>query len=1169
MTANQSPVTGMSNTSVSKALTGLTPNTTYHFSAVGVNSAGTSNGLDATFSTPCLDTITVTNVNDSGAGSLRQALIGLCTGGTISFDASVFTSATPRTITLASGITLDKSLTLDGPGADVLAISGGNTVRPFTINSGITVVIQDVTIRQGRWIVGGGISNDGTLTIKNSTLTQNIGTSAGGGISNSASGNLTLQDSILSGNTAQDLGGAIENYGTLKVQNSTLSGNSVGAGSGGALDNSGDLTVQNSILSGNTAQVWGGAIYNTGTLTMLNSTLSENTADRGGGIFIQNSSPTLTNLTINNNSAVNFGGGLYIYGSPTLTNLTIIGNSATENGGGGIYNYTGNANINNNILWGNTLDGIFVDTGNINIANSIVQDTSQCGGAPCTDPLLGTPGKYGGATNVFPLLPGSLAIDAGSACPTTDQRGVTRGASCDIGAFESGGFTLSKTGGDDQSTTVGTAFADALTMSIAAQTAGEPVDGGVITSTAPASGASSSPVFNKVSIASGAVSQSLTANATAGNYTISAGAAGAESLSYHLSNSTTATVTTNAATGVTSSGATLNGTVNAGNDDACVTFEYGLTDSYGTTLTATPGIVTGASDTAVSTALTGLALNSTYHYRVVATNSAGTTNGLDKTFTTGKVAPTATTDAATDVTSTEATLNGTVNAGNDDTSVTFEYGLTDSYGTTLTATPGTVTGTNDTAVSTTLTELAMNSTYHYRVVAVNSAGTTKGEDETFTTTSVSITSEIHDAKHKLILSAAIGDSLHASATVTGNAAGTPTGTLRFTTFDNTSCTGSGLNAGTVTLDSSGKAHPSAIQTLSANGHAFKAHYNGDATYAAADGECQAISNSPYPTVLVLASSTVPADGTELKLGPTQLLVQFNQNMWHSSTVDPHAVQNPQNYLLVEAGRNQVFDTLACGPVGVGGLKPDDHVVKVDSVTYDAETFKATLKINGGQKLPNGSYRLFICGTTSIADATDQEFLNNHLKDSLVSFSVVPASSGRKTLPKTGFAPYVVSRLPVQAAGMEYNQSGMWLEIHKLGVLLPVVGVPQQTGWDVTWLGNQAGYLEGTAFPTWNGNSVITGHVTGADGQPGAFAGLSGLAWGDEVVIHAWGQRYVFAVRSVDDTVNPEDTRLLDQHEVLPWITLLTCRGYDEQSDTYRWRTAVRAVLVSVLNEDSR
>jgi len=191
--------------------------------------------------------------------------------------------------------------------------------------------------------------------------------------------------------------------------------------------------------------------------------------------------------------------------------------------------------------------------------------------------------------------------------------------------------------------------------------------------------------------------------------------------------------TTNAASDVTTSGATLNGTVNANNAGTTVTFEYGLTTAYGTTVTADQSPVLGTIDTAVSTAITGLTQNTTYYFRVVGVNIAGTTNGSDLTFTTTAAVPTVTTNAASGITAMGATLNGTVNANNASITVTFEYGLTTAYGSTVTADQSPVTGNSDTAVSKTLTGLTANTTYHYRVVGANSSVTTNGSDMTFIT----------------------------------------------------------------------------------------------------------------------------------------------------------------------------------------------------------------------------------------------------------------------------------------------------------------------------------------------------------------------------------------------------------------------------------------------------
>jgi LPXTG-site transpeptidase (sortase) family protein len=115
---------------------------------------------------------------------------------------------------------------------------------------------------------------------------------------------------------------------------------------------------------------------------------------------------------------------------------------------------------------------------------------------------------------------------------------------------------------------------------------------------------------------------------------------------------------------------------------------------------------------------------------------------------------------------------------------------------------------------------------------------------------------------------------------------------------------------------------------------------------------------------------------------------------------------------------------------------------------------------------------------------------------------------------------------------------------------------------VTWLGASAGWLEGSAYPTRNGNSVLTGHVYDAFGRPGPFAALNTLWWGDPVIIHAGGLEYTYVVRSVQQ-VGRGDVAAMLKHEDLPWVTLVTCRGFDPASGEYRYRVLVRAVLIDV------
>ena len=200
---------------------------------------------------------------------------------------------------------------------------------------------------------------------------------------------------------------------------------------------------------------------------------------------------------------------------------------------------------------------------------------------------------------------------------------------------------------------------------------------------------------------------------------------------FTTSSSSPPTVITNAATNISNTGATLNGHVNANGTLTTVTFQYGLTSSYGTTVTW--GTLGGSTLSLVSKPITGLTPSTTYHYRCVGSNSYGTTYGNDTTFTTSPngYPPTVITTAANNINTNIATLNGQVNANGTTTTVTFQYGLTASYGSTGNSAP--VGGNTMTPVSYTAFYLDPGTQYHYRCVGANSFGTTYGNDTVFTT----------------------------------------------------------------------------------------------------------------------------------------------------------------------------------------------------------------------------------------------------------------------------------------------------------------------------------------------------------------------------------------------------------------------------------------------------
>jgi hypothetical protein len=192
------------------------------------------------------------------------------------------------------------------------------------------------------------------------------------------------------------------------------------------------------------------------------------------------------------------------------------------------------------------------------------------------------------------------------------------------------------------------------------------------------------------------------------------------------------TVTTFAATAVSNSAATFNGSVNPNGAETYSYFEYGTNSYYGTT-TAISDDGVGGTSVNLSYRVGNLAPNTTYHYRIAAYNSGGTSLGPDQIFTTGsgQPLPTVNTLAASSVTNNSAILNGNVNPNGLDAHSFFEYGLDTSYGG---VTALSDVGSFNTPVSLSYALiLAANSTYHFRIVAYNSGGTNYGADVSFTT----------------------------------------------------------------------------------------------------------------------------------------------------------------------------------------------------------------------------------------------------------------------------------------------------------------------------------------------------------------------------------------------------------------------------------------------------
>ena len=658
----------------------------------------------------------------------------------------VYASLEARNLTVKGGYTADCSTREVDPANTILDGRGLDTVLALASEDKANFTVECLTLQNGSAgtaLHGGGLyaKTQGDVDLDGNTFTGNRAESSGGGayVYAGSYADVTLANNAFTGNTADEHGGGAyvhtDSYGDVTLTNNAFTGNSSDNRGGGAYVYAGyygDVILNNNMLTGNTTDNDGGGVWvygSHGDVTLTSNRLTGNRAENSGGgayVYGDDGNVFLTNNIFTGNTAHrDHGGGAYIYGNSsnvTLINNTLTGNSADEDGGGAYLtlnnnNYT--CAVYNNIIWNNDAsegaDLYIVNRGSnpfipvpVELFNNDL-DQSANGtyiAVPFTidsnnlnniDPL------FVGSDN-FHLRPESPCINAGNNdapdLPDTDKDGNPRivDEAVDIGAYEYQG-TAVPTAGFIAHPISGPA---PLTVNFTDQSTG------TITSWEwdfGNTGTSADQNPTHLYTWPGTYTVSLTVTSPGGSET----------------ETKTDYITVHAAVG--SLIVTLNpqSAIDAG---AKWQVDGGVWQESGATVS---GLIAGE-HTVNFNAVAGW--NSPSIQTV--TINEGETSEMTGTYTLWVNLPTASTEPPSAVTTTSATLHGTVNPNGTSTVYHFEYGTSTSYGSSTEITDA-GSGTGDVSVNAPITGLSQNTDYHYRLVAENEAGIVYGDDQTFVT----------------------------------------------------------------------------------------------------------------------------------------------------------------------------------------------------------------------------------------------------------------------------------------------------------------------------------------------------------------------------------------------------------------------------------------------------
>ncbi|MGA7296564.1 MAG: choice-of-anchor Q domain-containing protein, partial [Rhodanobacteraceae bacterium] len=427
-------------------------------------------------------TYPVSNNNDSGSGSLRDAIDQA--NANPGADIVTFNSSVTGTINLTTtSLLITDDVDIQGPGASVLTVNGSGIVTLGATHAGHTHHGKGErnggggnATQGGGYYYGGGTGGVFTIsasagppagpsttqqplassTVSISGLTISGGTATNGGGIFGYDTDLTVSQCVVSGNTAYNHGGGIAIFGydaSVLVTDSTVTGNSAYYGGGVATTQSA-ITIQRSTISNNVAftdgEYGGGGVLvhndNNNILTITDSTITGNHSYyNAGGVLVRHTEAHISNSTITNNTANVYGGGLYLHGAYSgtrVTNSTITGNRATDDGGGikqSANNYYSGLRLSNTVVSGNSTSNgsnpdVMTESYGIYSDHSLIQNAGSAtiadngGNIFGQDPMLGALTNNGGPTLTQLPQAGSPLIDAGDPAftgpPNNDQRGA-------------------------------------------------------------------------------------------------------------------------------------------------------------------------------------------------------------------------------------------------------------------------------------------------------------------------------------------------------------------------------------------------------------------------------------------------------------------------------------------------------------------------------------------------------------------------------------------------------------------------------------------------------------------------------------------------------------------------------------------------------------------------